>query len=243
MSADASSVASSNSTCFRHSGVTAIAACDRCGTFGCGECIDPIGEQRFLCMQCKARQVGALPSLHGRATWARRGLWATAALMLGVELATLLGAQDNGMGERLNPGSVVLAVLGLVLVLVYITTYITTVVLFCRWFHLAVRHVAARSVRLGVTPAGAVASWFIPFVNLVRPFRISRQMLDGTGGDSSIVGPWQALWLIGNTVSRASSRMESAVLSFISSLLLIGAAFLAVRVINGITRSVGADIA
>lgn len=131
----------------------------------------------------------------------------------------------------------------------YFPIFIVTVVMFCRWFHLCVRHAAARGMNLGITPAGAVGSWFIPFVNLVRPFDLSRRMLACMDTDErfahngSLVGSWQALWIVGNVASNVSVRIDAPIAELIASSLLVGAAFACVRVINALTGTTSPRVA
>ena len=124
--------------------------------------------------------------------------------------------------------------MGALLLIAYIPMYIATIVFVCRWFHLAARHALARQAPLDVTPGGAVGSWFIPFLNLVRPFTLTRQMLSTSGADQSVVGPWQAAWVVGNMVSNFSARSDGAastVAGLFGDLLLVGAALLGAKVI------------
>jgi hypothetical protein len=61
------------------------------------------------------------------------------------------------------------------------------VVLVCRWFHRAIRHALARGASLEVAaPVTGMGSWFIPLVNLARPFNVTRQMLSHAGQGSAI---------------------------------------------------------
>jgi hypothetical protein len=215
--------------CAIHPDVAAIQACDRCGTFGCNTCLSFAGDQR-LCTPCIARAGVGLPSLHGRATWAKIGLLTTGVIHV------LLGLINLAFDTKSNEMGVGLMLMGLV-GLAFFPALILTIVWFCRWFHLSVRYATSRGVTMSHSPAGSVGSWFIPFINLARPFDISRQMLSGTGGDPGIVGRWQALWISGNILSNISSRVDYGPLSLIAGLLLFGAALSAVSVVNAYTRA------
>ena len=212
--------------CAVHPSVVALGPCDRCGTFGCEVCLTLAGEQR-LCSPCIARTGAGLPSLEGRALWAKLGLYATGG-------THVLGAViELGVSTKDGAGALLLGLWALA----SFPVMITTIVLFCRWFHLSARYAINRGVTLPSTPAGAVGSWFIPFVNLVRPFDLTRQMLSGFGGNAGVVGRWQALYIVGNITSNISSRFDNAAFSLIAGLLLLGAALAAVSVINETTRA------
>ncbi len=93
---------------------------------------------------------------------------------------------------------------------------------FVVWLHGAVRH--ARSYghpQPDATPWGAVACWFIPFVNLVRPYlvvqslyRTSRAHAQVVPGDLVTRWPlllpiWWATWLLGNILTNVYSGLWS----------------------------------
>jgi hypothetical protein len=215
-------------TCPKHPGVPARGACERCGTFGCNDCLTLTTDNKLTCQACLSRGLVDLPSLSGRASLARMALFVTGGLDVAVGVSGLV---VTGEEESL------LAVLAGFLAIGYLIALIVGIVLYCRWFHLAVRWGAARSVHVGTSPAGAVGSWFIPFVNLVRPFQVMRALLEGRGQDSSPVGLWQAMWIIGNIASNASSRIDNAVLGLIAAALMLGAAFTGVKVIDLTTQA------
>ncbi len=189
--------------CALHFDVPSVSTCTRCGRFCCASCL----LSNDTCIDCAARVTAELPALQGRGDLARYGLWATAVchgLMLVFAAAQLLSGQTAEESEGVFP------VLSGLAALAYLPVYITTIVLVCRWFHLATRHSLARGAQLGVTPAGAVGSWFIPFVNLSRPFQLTRQMLSSVGASEGPVGGWQALWVIGNIAANISTRIPEA---------------------------------
>ncbi len=115
--------------------------------------------------------------------------------------------------------------------------------LFCRWFYLLVRHARARGTPLEVTPAGAVGSFFIPFVNLVRPYAIAKQIAADDDG-VQLVTTWQAAWLGGNLISNVGNRLQGGashqagvIVDLLGSLVLLGAAFACGRIVDELTRT------
>ncbi len=108
----------------------------------------------------------------------------------------------------------------------YVATVILTAVVFCMWLHRSYANlVAARVAGLKYTPRRSVEGFFIPFVNLVRPFRVvnevwgaSRNLASGAAvvpGDVQkdthwAVGIWWLSMLLGNGYARVTSSMLDA---------------------------------
>lgn len=210
--------------CAVHPEAPSVVTCHRCGRFCCERCMAP-GQP---CNECVARALSELPPLEPRANYARYALFVMAAAhtaQAGLEAVQLAAS---------GPTVELIEVMSGLLLLAYIPLYIATIVLVCRWFHLAARHALARQAPLDVTPGGAVGAWFIPFLNLARPFTLTRQMLATSGADQSVVGPWQAAWIAGNMVSNVSVRADgvaSVVAGLLGDLLLVGAAVLGARAV------------
>jgi hypothetical protein len=213
--------------------VAAVGTCNRCGTFGCSQCLTStadgdkpafLQQPGWMCADCLARGLTDLPSLEGRARLAKGGLGFMA--IAHVALA--------GLG--LVPGEAAQLALGFAGGLFFIG-FIVTIVWFCRWFHLSVRYASGRGGVIGYTPAAAVGSWFIPFLNLVRPFDVTRRMLGAAGVDAGSVGTWQALWIIGNITSNISARTASVPLDLVSAALMVGAAVTGLNVVGNVTRA------
>lgn len=194
-----------------------------------------------LCPACRARDQVGLPSLAGRARWAMPFIWATAVMGLIVS-GLSFGVPADGGGEdaaRLLPQVLALGCAGLL----YLVVFVVGVVMFCRWFHLLVRHAQARGTPLETSPAGAVGSFFIPFVNLVRPYSIAKQ-ISTTSTGMTAVGTWQALWITANIVTNIGSRLEGKagsqageLIGVIGALLFLGAAWACQRVVSELTST------
>lgn len=219
---DAEAVGVEGSRCAVHP-ERAGTACSRCGTFGCEACLRPVEEVQ-LCPDCRARVQAALPALGGRARLVR---------------GFLVLAGLNGLLNALyNPPDVVDPTLSnfalAALLLPLGLAQIITPILFLRWFHLAARHALARGLPLDTTPWGAVGSWFIPFVNLVRPFALTRAMCPGAQ-----VGPWQALYLVGNFAAGITQQFARSYALW-PALVLLGAAVVGARVVKEVTTGLSA---
>jgi hypothetical protein len=226
--------------CPRHLERQAVRTCGRCGQFVCGECMAE-GE---TCTACRTQALAGLPSSRGRATWARRFLYANiggevvsifalvVSLGSSVEAPSELGAMVSGLGG-----------------LITVIAYIGAIIAFLRWEHLAMRQGIALGANPGVTPGWAVGWWFVPIMNLVRPYRALRGLLVGLAGPSADrdakLGAWWALWVISNVLGNLDTRLSLAghdaeVVSLASSAASIGAAILATGVVKHVQTAIEA---
>jgi glucan phosphoethanolaminetransferase (alkaline phosphatase superfamily) len=129
-------------------------------------------------------------------------------------------------------------------------TLLLTVVFFCRWMLQAVRNVLAfKPWRMSYTPGQAVASFFIPFLNLVRPYKAMKQLYKAStepGSSISIVRVWWGFYLVsailGNLAARASWRADESSewivatwLSIVASAVAVPAAFLAAHLVRRVS--------
>jgi len=136
--------------------------------------------------------------------------------------------------------------------------YMVTAVAFCMWFYRAYRNLKDwRIPGLKYSAGWAVGYFFIPFLNLFRPYQIAQeiwkasdpqvsaraeiQWRDNSG--SSVIGAWWAFWIIANIVGQIAFRLSMSniadpkgftIVSIISDLLKIIAAGFAILMILGI---------
>jgi hypothetical protein len=103
-----------------------------------------------------------------------------------------------------------------------IAVYAATVVLFLFWIHRAHKNLAALGASdLKYTPGWAVGWWFIPFLNLVRPFQVVGEIWRAGGPSSTdelswknapgspLLGVWWFFWLVANFAGQISFRLAS----------------------------------
>ncbi|MBI5546145.1 MAG: DUF4328 domain-containing protein [Deltaproteobacteria bacterium] len=90
----------------------------------------------------------------------------------------------------------------------HLAVQVTAVILFCQWFYVAVRVAAVMGWDPRATPAGAVGSWFVPLVNFIWPFSITRRLL--MGGDSALVLAWQVTSIHGCVAALINSLLGAA---------------------------------
>ncbi|HST53422.1 MAG TPA: DUF4328 domain-containing protein [Pyrinomonadaceae bacterium] len=148
--------------------------------------------------------------------------------------------------------------------LLHIVVFIATVVAFCMWIHRAYANLPALGnpkPALKHSPWWAVGSFFVPFANLVIPYRAVKEVWsksDPTVSTDYYVAPqeasaplvmslWWAFWLISNFVNNAAFRLRleaksaqqflvAAYLDLFGSLLLVPAAAFAISVVREINN-------
>ncbi|PHN07651.1 DUF4328 domain-containing protein [Flavilitoribacter nigricans] len=107
----------------------------------------------------------------------------------------------------------------MVLAFLFLAIYILSIVYFIRWFRRAYYnlHQVLPASRLQHTEGWAAGSWFVPILNLYRPYQIMEEIWEKTQLEYldrpqiqgvQILGFWWALFLGNNFISRISSRLE-----------------------------------
>ncbi len=139
---------------------------------------------------------------------------------------------------------------------IYIITLVVSAVFFIMWFRRAFFNVHQLSRRLRYSEGWAAGAWFVPIMNLFRPFQIMSEMVNETRSilvnrsliskdqlNSSLVGLWWAAWIVnnlfGNFVYRYANNaetvdnlMNATLFDIISSGLGLFAGFAAITVIK-----------
>jgi large-conductance mechanosensitive channel len=168
---------------------------------------------------------GALPHSERPANWSeleRRSTRAVALLIVSAFIdivSALAGLFQVRLLTRIRDGNhfsdvevafndLAIALLGFAQVAVFVAV----VVFFCLWMLQAYRNVTATQPALvSYTPREAVASFFIPFVNLIRPYRAMKELYEASTkpGEASdgIVRTWWGSYLIMGFVGNFSARL------------------------------------
>ncbi|HEX8069739.1 MAG TPA: DUF4328 domain-containing protein [Pyrinomonadaceae bacterium] len=212
-----------------------------------------------------APQLSAYRSGHTRAIIAM-GLLALGAcmdfcslLVNGLLVAGVLGPEAI-LGEGGDAVSAPELLQGLI-VLLHVPVFIATVVAFLMWLHRAhsnLRPLGAQ--RLEYTPGWAVGYFFIPFLNLVRPYQAVREVWrwskpgdEGAGVEglsftvatgAPLIGWWWAFWLVSNGLSNLRWRLvdepgmqqAGAWLGLLDDIASIAAAALAIMLVRTIDQ-------
>jgi hypothetical protein len=143
-----------------------------------------------------------------------------------------------------SPQTLVFAlVLSEVVALVNVLVHIACVVLFCVWFHRAYGNLLALGEpRLRFAPGWAPGSFFVPILNLFRPYQIAREIWQKSGGDSGgLVAAWWTLFLTSGAVGLLDGRLpleptQSRVITVLGTLLSAAAAVVTALMIRGVVR-------
>jgi hypothetical protein len=154
-----------------------------------------------------------------------------------------------------NPAGAALVFVLLFLALLEIVIYLLTIVFFCMWLYRAYGNLRAFAVwqRLDNSPGWAVGSFFVPFMNLVVPYRAVKEVWQKSeppaeGLLSAPKAPvwfpmWWLFWLLASFAGNASFRASfnenipestATVISVVAGGLSIVAAIFAYLVVDAI---------
>ena len=232
--------------------------CPRCGLFNeltsaacdCGYSFVPSAVQDRKLAQSGRPQADALAPLQPRAQLAIVFLVIGAVVAAAAVVSTLFQInllEQIAGGAELSDGEIASndtrqGAMGVV----QLGVLISTVVLFCRWMYRAHSNLLGLStVPLLYTPGGAVGSFFIPFVNLVRPYRAMTELWHRSAGQAfrsvaempsvNLIKNWWGSYLLmgflGNAATRFMARAKTPGEYVASSWILVlsdGVAILAV---------------
>jgi uncharacterized protein DUF4328 len=218
--------------CPAHPVRVAVATCARCGQFVCVPCVSGGG----LCRACVRHNLAAVPSSEARARRTVLFLRLSAGVGVVSLLVYLWGVLAPGVSDTLEFLEILLAIPGVLILPV-------TPVLYLMWLHRVVRQLNAWGREVGATPRWAVGCWFVPFVNLVKPFRVVRSIVEEVGGEplaaSLQLGLWWGLFVLSRMVGRVHGRLALSAPPLVAygvgiawSVLTIAAAFFCVRIVR-----------
>jgi hypothetical protein len=165
------------------------------------------------------------------------------------------GAMDEARADALDRQQMILGV-------VQILAFVLCGVPFLGWFYRAYKNLRGAGLSgLKYRPGWAVGGFFVPFLNLVRPLEIMKEVwrgsafLAGTSGEAEwqaikpdpVVGLWWGLLLVSSMVAETAGRMEAradgipelltaSFASILSGLIDIPAAIAAIHLVGSITR-------
>jgi hypothetical protein len=144
--------------------------------------------------------------------------------------------------------------------------YVVAVVFICMWCHRAnnVAHALGRQ-GMAFTPGWTVGWWFIPFANLVMPFRVMKELWQTSrqGADpiawkarpaSGKIGGWWACYLLSGFTQEISSVVGNdrdtpgmgtiaAFIALVGVMLLVGAGILLLQIVSDISQNLESETA
>lgn len=147
--------------------------------------------------------------------------------------------------------------------IIYIIAFIVSGITFIMWFRRAYYNLHQKVENLSYTDGWAAGSWFIPFVNLYRPFQIMQELYVETRKyltdkdvsaqfnlSTKFVGFWWALWIINGitgqiilSYSRSADTMSDMItvtaLGIAGGLIGIILGILTIKVIKDYSRAEG----
>ena len=173
-------------------------------------------------------------------------------LSAGLELQFPVPTEGQEIGDA--PVGFALPFFILAMALLSAVVYFSTVVAFCMWLHRAYKNLRAfGAFSLDHSPGWAVGSFFVPFVNLVVPYRAVKEVWQksippeqsrlGLSSPPGWFSLWWLFWLLGSWAGNISFRLSfnegasesaSAIVSIVADFLSIVAALLAYVVIGDI---------
>ena len=100
---------------------------------------------------------------------------------------------------------------------VYLFMIIATGVAFVGWMAKAHRNLWAFGLRTGFSDSQVKWAFFIPFVNLVRPYQVMKAIWQGSvpvddklvGRSTQVLGAWWGTWILGGLFGRVSRGMTT----------------------------------
>jgi hypothetical protein len=144
--------------------------------------------------------------------------------------------------------------------IIYLGTAIATGIIFIRWFRRAYHNLSRAGLNTEFSEGWAAGAWFVPFMNLGRPYKIMKEIWEGTlvlldrikPGHAdyiegkTLIGFWWFCWIVDSVFSQISSRMAwnssdidtlmtSTALGMVSSLFSIAAGLLIITVVKKIS--------
>jgi hypothetical protein len=152
-----------------------------------------------------------------------------------VTVALLAGELGEINGDIVldNPDPSPMERLYLAVLLANTLVSLTTVVIFAMWIYRAAANVVAAGIAgFDFTPGWAVGWYFVPFANLVQPFRAMRQIWNASHAGGSdldrgdpILTLWWTVWLASNISANISIQMSFRATSaeMVNSSLYLGA--------------------
>lgn len=172
-----------------------------------------------------------------------------------ISLSFPLLGDDQEIGD--NPIGAALMLLIFLLAVLELLIYVSTVIFFCVWLYRAADNLRAFNPwnRTDNSPGWAVGSFFIPFVNLVVPYRAVREVWQksATADDLLVSTPrppvtfpvWWLFWLLASFAGNASMRASfdervaestATIISIVASALFIVASLCAYMVVDAIDK-------
>jgi len=143
-----------------------------------------------------------------------------------------------------------------ILGIVYMIAYILSSVMFIQWFRRAYYNLHQKTNHLSYSEGWAAGAWFVPILNLFRPYQIMKELYNETKNlllknelnisksfSTNLLGLWWTLWIIGsflgNFIFRFTMNAETihefisaTTFSMVLNILGVPLALIAIKVIK-----------
>jgi small-conductance mechanosensitive channel len=137
-----------------------------------------------------------------------------------------------------------------IIAIIYFIAYIVSTVTFLLWFKRAYSNLHKKVTGLPYTAGWAVGSWFVPIINLYRPYIImkklyceTKKLVNNETLSTRSLGWWWAFWLIGGFINNIGLRyslkvetveelMASTTISMIGNIIGIPLALITIKVVK-----------
>jgi hypothetical protein len=160
-----------------------------------------------------------------------------------VSIAIRSGAAGRSLSN--SEQQTIAAAVGLPAIL-FLLAYVAAAVAVPMWCHRVYRNLPALGAQsLKFSPGWAAGAWFVPFLNIWRPYRVLREVWQQsrpTGESWTLVKIYWAAWLIGNwiairtTVAGSTNGIGSDAVNLFSKLVEGAAGVFAILVVLRVTR-------
>lgn len=142
-----------------------------------------------------------------------------------------------------------------IVAIIFIVFWIISAITFIQWFRRAYYNIHTKVANLSYPDRWAASVWFIPIINLYRPYQIMKELFQETtnllnnkigeyseNNKTYILGFWWALWITHNVIDGIIFRMKtetiteitsSTELNMIGSIIMIPLALITIKMIKG----------
>ncbi len=145
--------------------------------------------------------------------------------------------------------------------LIFLLAYIVSAITFIMWFRRAYYNLHQKVKALSYGDGWAAGAWFVPFINLYRPYEIMKELYEETKKylrtnevnadlklETNILGAWWILWLVNGIFGQVEFRYArhaetisqlttSTILEIIGSIIGIPLAIITIMVIKNYTKA------
>lgn len=176
-----------------------------------------------------------------------------------IDLMTIVSPPDmQALAQgQMNPSTAMLMMFAGLVTLLHLGAIIGTAIAFLMWLYRAYRNLHAFGMATEVSPGWVVGYWFIPIVNLFRPYQRVNELLEKSITiatrfrcntnliDPSKAGAWWACYILSGLIGRGADRASlsassteslvfAAVLDMASSILGIVAGWFIITIIQSV---------